>query len=189
MTVGQKISAIRKEKGLTIKDLSIMSKIGTGRISQIENDKANPSLSTLSSISGALGVSLSSLFEEETVESMVVRGNNRPLYQNDGTVKHYLLTNQEFENVKFYYRVFEPGFTTDDYPEMHPPGLVGYDFAFVIQGKLIAEVEGTPFVLNAGDSICFEAQKEHRIKNITQSPTEVVWLNLTNPGLPTAPEK
>ena len=70
MTVGQRICSIRKEKGLTIKDVSLMSKIAPGRISQIENDKANPSLNTLTAIATALDINISRLFEEEKEDNM-----------------------------------------------------------------------------------------------------------------------
>ena len=180
MSVGSKISSLRKERGLTIKDLSVISKIAPGRISQIENDKANPSLLTLTALADALGVDLSALFGPVSKDQLVVRGSDRPLMKSDGKLKHFLLTNREFDNLSFYYRIFEPGFTTSDHPEMHWNGMTGYEFAFVISGKLTCEVEGKTYVLVEGDSICFETQKSHTIKNASSANTEVVWLNLVH---------
>jgi len=60
MTVGEKIKYIRKEKGLTQKELGIiLGDISQQQIGQWETGKANPKIETLEKIANALGVSVS----------------------------------------------------------------------------------------------------------------------------------
>src|SRR3982074_1324615 len=56
--LGAKIRVIRREKDLSVLDLSNASNISAGMLSKIENGQISPSLSTLQSIASALNVSL-----------------------------------------------------------------------------------------------------------------------------------
>src|SRR5258706_8635178 len=60
--LGAKIRAIRRERDLSVLDLSTASNISAGMLSKIENGQISPSLSTLQSIASALNVPLSLLF-------------------------------------------------------------------------------------------------------------------------------
>ena len=60
--LGAKIRAIRRERELSVLDLSNASDISAGMLSKIENGQISPSLSTLQSIASALNVPLSLLF-------------------------------------------------------------------------------------------------------------------------------
>jgi len=60
--LGAKIRLIRRERDLSVLDLSNASNISAGMLSKIENGQISPSLSTLQSIAGALSVPLSLLF-------------------------------------------------------------------------------------------------------------------------------
>lgn len=54
----------RKDKGITIKDLNIMTGVGTAVISDLENEVSMPRIETLLRICEALEISCSSLFEQ-----------------------------------------------------------------------------------------------------------------------------
>lgn len=181
MSVGQRISKIRNEKGLTIKDVSIMANITPGLISQIENDKANPSLSTLLAIAKALNVDISSFFDdiEASKNSPVVRSSERQLLSSYKGFKRYLLLNSNLDKFDFNYNVLEPNATTSDCPEINLEGHTKYEFGFVIQGKLRIELEDEIYILNPGDCIFFSATKNHSVTNISRSQAEMIWLMLS----------
>ena len=180
--VGDRIHKIREEKGLTIKDVSLMSGTAVSLISQIENNKANPSLSTLRAIAKALGVDVSRFFcvqEGDRINegNLVVRSSERIIYKKNAMVTYYLLANSDEDHMEFGCRVYEPGFTTEDYPELHPADVHGKEFGMVIQGKLQVIVDGEIYILNQYDSIFFDASLPHSVKNINKTPTEVFWFN------------
>ena len=55
MTLGQKIKAVRLERGMTQKELA-GDTITRNMLSKIENDSATPSVRTLEHLAGALGL-------------------------------------------------------------------------------------------------------------------------------------
>jgi len=68
MLIGSTIKSFRKEKGLTQKSLAEKAQISRSYLADIENDRYNPSVEVLKSISAALELNLSVLLEEETIE-------------------------------------------------------------------------------------------------------------------------
>ncbi|WP_258729687.1 helix-turn-helix domain-containing protein [Bacillus atrophaeus] len=67
MTVGQRIKAIRKEKKLTQVQLADKANLSRSYLADIERDRYNPSLSTLESVAGALGIHVSAIVDEENL--------------------------------------------------------------------------------------------------------------------------
>lgn len=57
------IKKIRNSKKLTVQELSYLSKVATGYLSDIENNKANPTINTLIKISNALEVPITDLID------------------------------------------------------------------------------------------------------------------------------
>jgi transcriptional regulator with XRE-family HTH domain len=63
MTTGQKIKKIRKEKGITQKELANRLSMSQQNLAQYENDKRNPKLETIRRIATALDVYMSDLMD------------------------------------------------------------------------------------------------------------------------------
>ncbi|MCU9615340.1 helix-turn-helix domain-containing protein [Caldibacillus lycopersici] len=68
-TVGERIRKIRKEKKLTLEALA-GEKITKGMLSLIENNKANPSMESLTYIAEQLGVAVAELLEEVSSQEL-----------------------------------------------------------------------------------------------------------------------
>jgi len=62
MKIGSTIKRLRKQKRMTLKEMSKITGIQTGSLSRIENDKMNGSLNTYMLIAGGLDLKLSELF-------------------------------------------------------------------------------------------------------------------------------
>ncbi len=70
MTIGEKIRTIRKEKGLTQKELGDkLGKISQQQIGQWETGKANPKKETLQKIANALEVDITALMDISTLSN------------------------------------------------------------------------------------------------------------------------
>jgi len=61
--LGKNLKRIRTAKGITQGDIVRKLGLGRGFISNIENGKANPTLSTISKIAQAIGVSVGELMK------------------------------------------------------------------------------------------------------------------------------
>jgi len=64
MNVGERIKQLRKEKNLTLRELSQKADISISFLSDIENGRSNPSLERLKDIAEALGTTVSYLLGE-----------------------------------------------------------------------------------------------------------------------------
>ena len=87
--VGIQIKHWRTERGLTLANVAERSGLNVGYLSQIENDKASPSLQCLTSIADALDVPAAWFLIEDLPAPTVIRANERPTTTTDmGRVEH-----------------------------------------------------------------------------------------------------
>lgn len=177
MSVGKSIMTARKNKNLTIKDVAAMSGISSSLISQIENDKGNPSLNTLNALAHAIGVEVATFFNCETdgFNNPVVRSSERPLMSKSSGFTNYQLSSGNIDHFCVYYNVLEPNGSTVNFPEHHPANASGYEFGYILTGKLRVDIENQVYILNPGDSICIDATKRHSSTNIGTVDCEMLW--------------
>ena len=64
MKIGNTIKRLRKQKVMTLKDMSELTGIQVATLSRIENDKMDGTLSTYVLLAGGLDMHLSDLFSE-----------------------------------------------------------------------------------------------------------------------------
>ena len=76
--VGGQVRRRRRDGGLTLSQVSEATGLNVGYLSQVENDKASPSLETLASLADALDVPIAWFLLEQSVGPRVVRAAERP---------------------------------------------------------------------------------------------------------------
>ena len=76
--VGGRIRRRRVERGLTLAGVAELSGLNVGYLSQVENDKASPSLETLASLAAALDVPIAWFLIDTSAAPRVVRAADRP---------------------------------------------------------------------------------------------------------------
>ena len=74
--VGVFIYNQRKKRGVTIKDLNLMTGVGTAVISDLENTKSMPRIETLLRICEVLDISLSDLFDHMKLGTVKTDSNS-----------------------------------------------------------------------------------------------------------------
>jgi transcriptional regulator with XRE-family HTH domain len=84
LQVGRETRRWRQNRGLTLAQVSERSGLNIGYLSQIENDKAVPSLEALASIAAALDVSPAWLLLDSAMPPRVVRQAERPAIDGPG---------------------------------------------------------------------------------------------------------
>ncbi len=75
--IGAQVKRWRRERGLTLATVAVRSGLNVGYLSQIENDKASPSLACLASIGDALEVPIAWFLIDEVPPPQVVRASER----------------------------------------------------------------------------------------------------------------
>ena len=82
--VGGQIKRWRTERGMTLANVAERTDLNIGYLSQIENDKASPSLTCLAAIGDALDVPIAWFFLADVPAPKVVRAAERPIRERDG---------------------------------------------------------------------------------------------------------
>jgi transcriptional regulator with XRE-family HTH domain len=179
MILGNVIKRTRLEQGKTIKDVAKKANVTISLLSQIENNKANPSINSLMAIAKALNVPISSFFDNhEVVTSPVVKSyKRRPIPTQDG-VTFYLLTPVRKDlSIEFKYTVYEKGGTSGHY-HTHQ----GEECGIVLEGRLEVIYGDETYILEAGDSIHLDSTKPHTMKNIYDGRTIAIWADSPPPS-------
>lgn len=170
--IGSKIRMLRKSKAMTITQLAGVTGLSTSLLSQIETGKTSPSIATLRKIAMALETSLVQFFEGDQSTDIVVRRGQRKYLGHEGSqVRYQLLSpdlNRAMEPVLLE---LEPGES-----EFEGPALThrGEECMYVVEGRLKFELGGVLYVLDAGDSVYFDASMGHRIANGSDKKTVVI---------------
>ena len=76
--VGGTIRRRRRDRNLTLSAVAELTGLNVGYLSQIENDKASPSLETLAALADAMDVPVAWFLLEQSVAPRVVRAADRP---------------------------------------------------------------------------------------------------------------
>jgi transcriptional regulator with XRE-family HTH domain len=76
--VGPQIRRRRRDRGMTLAAVAERTGLNVGYLSQVENDKASPSLETLAALAEALDVPIAWFLLEQSVAPRVVRAAERP---------------------------------------------------------------------------------------------------------------
>ena len=89
LEVGSEIRRWRAVRGLTLAQVASLSGVNVGYLSQIENDKASPSLAVLAAIADALDVPAAWFLMGDVAPPAVVRAGDRPAVETElGRVEH-----------------------------------------------------------------------------------------------------
>lgn len=170
--IGERIKALRTERGLTLADLGEKVKLSSSYLSQIERDKTTPSLSTLLDIAKALNVGPRSFFEVEAEAAYIMRaGANQNNSLPAGLALQMCLTPNAGNNKLEVYRVqLEPHTSLE---QLDP--FSGEVLGFVLSGELTINVGEERYILAAGDSIHFDASQPYYWTNTNDEPCVVIW--------------
>jgi transcriptional regulator with XRE-family HTH domain len=97
--IGQKLKAVRLNKDLTLRELGAMAKVSASYLSEIENGKVNPSVTSLYQIADALKLPASyfldngTSFEESSLEAKLMPGEVEAKADLVGNGSKSLITN------------------------------------------------------------------------------------------------
>jgi len=93
--IGQRIKELRLERRLTLEEVAERSGCSAGFLSQLERNRAAPSISMLYSIARALGVSITHFFPEVLNPAKVVRAEERETFCFEGSPITYSLLDRQ----------------------------------------------------------------------------------------------
>ena len=181
LQLGNRLSSLRKRKNMTLDDLSAKSGVSKSILSQIERDLSNPTVTTISRISDALGEKLSDFFlkiEAGEVNSIESSKETPSITSKDGLCELNILGAGETVNwLQWYLLEMKPKGVLDS--KSHGPKT--FENLTVIDGQIEVTCGTSKEKLSKGDTFRFQSNKEHSIKNISKQKTQVLMVNYIDP--------
>ena len=176
LLIGERIKRARKSRGLTLHDLARKSGLTPGYISQIENNKALPSVATIFKLGNVLDCPLTFFFDRDGApDRYVVRKHERKILPLPGSRITCELLSPDLVGKRLDPNImrFERGGTTGKTPYSHKEGEV---LILVLKGEFDLIVDRERSVLREGDSAHFNATTPHTIANRADGPGEILWV-------------
>ena len=169
--LGKSIAEIRKKKSISLDELSNRSGVSKGMLSQIEQEKVNPTVAVVWKIAYGLDVPFQDLLVSNEGDSLF-----NPLHKNDAVIL-------EKDDGRCVFRILSPMNLAEKlevytlrikkggvlHSQAHAQGTE--EFVTVLDGRVTIEVSSKEVkpkkaTLEAGDSIHYRADLEHKISNI-----------------------
>lgn len=163
--IGQTIRELRLERQLTLEEVAERSGCSAGFLSQVERNKAAPSISMLYCIAQAMGVPITYFFPEVVNSTKVVRAEERRTFRFEGSPITYSVLSTPFPD-----RVMGALLVTIEPYDGSLPAYQylshpGEEFVYVLEGTFRIWFEDKCYDLLPGDSIHYMATATHRWEN------------------------
>ena len=174
--LGVRIRNVRKERGLTLKELERVSGFSATHISEIERGKTSPTIGALVRISTALGKDTSFFLEEEQLNeiALVRRDERAPLPAGVAKVRgEYLTPGIPGGRLNAYMIYLEAGDTKEVVYEPH----AGEEGVLVVAGRVEALIGGRAITMDVGDSVQYPADRPHGFRNLGREEVKLLLVS------------
>jgi len=183
LNVGPRVRALREGMDLSLRDLAERSGVSAPMLSQVERGETSPTLAVAARIASGLDLTLSQLLRlDEGGSVSVVRADE--VRRGGGARGHtieVLTPPLPGLRAELSRHVLAPGAATGGAgdPPMHEPG--SREIAHVQAGRLELVIDGERHVLDAGDTVTFDADLPHHFEN--PGPDEATFIAVVSAGL------
>lgn len=178
--IGDKIKDLRLSKKMTLKELSEMTELSIGFLSQVERGLTALAITSLEKIARALDVDLSYFFPlKKRSNDVIMRSFEREVARVDSAhFIHYHLSN-DLENRDILPRVIEILPKSED-ELLSPYQHEGEEFIYVLEGIFTLYLNNERYELYPGDCAHFESSTVHNWANYTSKMVKVLCINVPN---------
>lgn len=164
--VGATLQKIRLKRGLTLDDLSRAAGVSKSMLSQIEREKANPTIAVAWRLANALGIGIEELLAPNTREAETIHllePHETPTLpgSHSGYVLRILGPMDLAGKFEWYELTLAPNGALKSSP--HDPGTMEHLTLF--SGAMDLEVDGVVKKLKTGGTARYHADKAHAIHN------------------------
>jgi transcriptional regulator with XRE-family HTH domain len=172
--VGEQIQRLRNERRLTLDDLSRAAGVSKSMLSEIERDKANPTIAVAWRLTNALGISLDQLFaQQKQTETIRVAGPHEipTLSGDDGAYQLRVWGPIELAGkFEWYELTLQPGGALVS--NAHEPGT--REHLTVLHGTIEIDASGTSKRLKVAETARYAADEPHAIRNVGRAEAKAL---------------
>lgn len=177
MDFGKTVKELRLQHKMTLRDLAKISGCSISFLSQLERDMISPTVASLRKIADALGVTITSFFDDDDSgkDTVVVRRDQRVKLGSKASKVTYESLKPRGANsvLEPLYQILEKGAYSGDDFNVH----LGEEFVYVVKGQIEITLEGKKMILNEGDTALYNSNIPHRWKNSFDGETILLWVN------------
>ena len=181
--VGVRVRQLRTERDLTQPQLARRTGLNVGYLSQVETDKASPSLETLAAIADAFGVPVAWLLVDDAPPPRVVRRADRPGRTHPNGVRLEIVDGGFARQLRIVEGIAPPdtrsALMTD----------VGEEHHLVLEGCLRVRQGAFETDLGPGDYLVWDGCIPHEAEVIGDEPARVLVITAGPGGVATAAEQ
>jgi transcriptional regulator with XRE-family HTH domain len=199
--LGARIKELRRQAGLSLRELARQANVSPSLVSQIENGKSRPSVATLYTFARLLSVPVDELFDAEehalgelpaaagaeeaydpanawhpseyaTRISVIHPAHRAQLQMAEGIEWERLAATPE-RDVNFMKITYAPGAGTHESTDRQSHD--GYEYGYVLSGTLEVTVGNEVFVLHEGESLGFDSTIPHSLRNVGDTDFQGIW--------------
>ncbi len=170
-----RVKTARKTKGMTLDQLAERSGLAKGILSKVENFRVTPSLPSIIKIAAALDIPLEKLFEgldQKPITSIVRKSEVKEVERDseESTIRYFDLAHPRANRKMDPFELIVPAGGGRKMPMTHE----GEEFLHVVEGKVVFELDDELLNLEAGDSIYFDAEIPHCLRNDSKKDAKVI---------------
>ncbi|WP_176461691.1 helix-turn-helix domain-containing protein [Anaeromicrobium sediminis] len=171
--VGGRIKYIRKERGLTLQQLSESSGLSIGYLSNLERDINSPTLDHLQRICEVLDINIIELLEKSSEGKMHLKEHERRvIYEKKGSIKYELITEGE-RDIEGICIKMKAGVDYENVSWGHTCDELG----IIIKGTMEIRTMDCKYILEEGDTFYLNAKTRHTFRNIGEGECVSYWIS------------
>ena len=182
-SIGARIKELRNEKKMTLKQLSELSGLSAGFLSQLERGISTIAIDSLATLAKILGVSLSSFFDakEDMPSDPVVHSFDQNFSQVNPQIIQYILTHHPSAS-HILPRIFTLlPMANAELDRLEAYRHEGEEFIYVLEGVVTVMLDQNQYTLYPGDSIMVDSTIPHNWINYTNQIAKILTINHPNP--------
>ena len=188
--IGARLREIRKNAGLSLRDLAAKAEMSASFVSLVERGESSLSLTSLFGLARALGIDPAELVAggsapvQPKAEYGLWRNTDRSDRPTVVGEREYYSFSAEISDARV-----EPIFV-----RVHPTSVAtptlghdGEEIAVVLSGTLTFQIRDDFVDVSAGDAVHFSSRTPHTIMNRTEQIAEAIWLSVGSTATPYRP--
>ncbi|GCF94992.1 DNA-binding protein [Enterococcus florum] len=178
MKIGEKVKALRTERGLTLKQLSEATDLSTGFLSQFERGITTIAVEHLSTIADIFDVKINYFFEDEVESEPIIRGYDQPVLRilNNMVYKQLSPAPEDKQMAPKLIEIMPH--EKREFPASYPHH--GEEFVYILEGILSLMIDGTSYQLYPGDSAHYFSTIDHNWDNETNNVVKFIVVHHPN---------
>lgn len=176
MDVGERLKAVRKQHGLSQRELAKRAEVTNSTISLIEQNRVSPSVGSLKKVLDGIPMSLTDFFavdEDHQHPTPFYRVDEQPNLGSDG-INYFLIgAGRRDRQLEILREEMAPGSDTGSEMLTHS----GQEGGVVVEGQLELTVAGDTRILGPNEAYFFDGSQPHRFRAIGGQTVRLISAN------------